>query len=167
MTFEHLIKIKLPEVVLVDAEKFITEESETYFASIGSYIQNRQKISTTDWGSKSIVLCTIHGQISFDNSIEFIESQNGIFPNAEGLAIAAPLLRDKGLKQTAVYGFDKKEKLWEPSGKESLFVPYSKESLFVPYIVVKPGNFYFGLSSFAKNSHIAVTNNSYLIYIAD
>ncbi len=157
-TFEQKLKIKLPDALAVNTEEFI-RKSEVRFASIELYLKKRPRISTSHWGTKSIVLCTINGQIDFDDPIEFIQSQNGIFPNAEGLSIAAPLLKGNCNMNTAIYGFDEKQNLWEPAGGD--------EPLFVPFIAMKQNNFYFGLSSFGKNSYAGKTDNSYLVYLSD
>ncbi len=156
-TFEKVFttekKLWIPE----NTEKFI-RESETKFESIESYLKMRPRVLLPLETEKSVVVCKINKQINFNDSVEFIESEKGIFPNAEGLTIAKFLLRGKVPENKAVYGFDKKENLWDP---------WQEESLFIPFISNKKTNFYFGLSSFSKTSFSAKTEGSYLIYFSN
>ncbi len=88
-------------------------------------------------GHFDIIVGHFSGSIHYDDAMEFISKSNGIYPNAEGLAIAIPMiskfLNRKDQRKThesqafgngkPVFGLDK-ESMLRKSGK-SILIPFS------------------------------------------
>lgn len=134
------------------------QKAEKKFSGMSLYLKERPK-AILPTGEKKVSVYRVNRKITYADAIDFIQSKSGIFPNAEGLSIAIPIICPVIEPFTAVYGFDIKANLWEPEK--------GTETIFIPFVSKKDGGYYFGLSSFGEQSFKGNTVGSYLIHFCD
>ena len=125
----------------------------TQFASMPAYFRRRPRITLA---SEKLIphIAKIDSEIEYNDTIEYINSKNGIFPNLEGIKVLLDNFDiQKTIENSRIYGFDVASNLWNPNG-----------ALFVPWIGTQREQINFGLSGFGESCSRAKYTGSYIFY---
>lgn len=125
----------------------------TQFASMSVYFKRRPRIRILQ---KMLIphIAKINSEIEYNDGIGYINSNNGIFPNLEGIQVILDNFDiPKIIENSRIYGFDVASNLWNPNG-----------ALYVPWIGTQRDQINFGLSGFGENCSKAKYTGSYILY---